>query len=88
MPPGARVGLTVGRALGGAVQRNRIKRRLREAVRLALATITAPVDIVINPKKSALSADFSQLRNEVAEAFRVIAQKSVASTRSVRSQGQ
>jgi len=32
----AAVGFTVGRVLGGAVQRNRIKRRLREAVRMTL----------------------------------------------------
>ena len=31
---GLRIGFTVGRALGGAVQRNRMKRRLREAVRM------------------------------------------------------
>ena len=32
-----RIGFTVGQALGGAVQRNRMKRRLREAVRLDAA---------------------------------------------------
>src|SRR5260370_22711194 len=34
-PQGLRVGFTVGRVLGGSVQRNRMKRRLREAVRLS-----------------------------------------------------
>jgi ribonuclease P protein component len=71
----ARVGLTVGRVLGGAVERNRIKRRLREAVRHNLELLAVPVDVVINPKKSALTAPFQDLRDEVARVFRVIAEK-------------
>src|SRR5215813_4768144 len=68
----ARVGFTVGRVLGGAVERNRIKRRLREAVRLERAKLTAIVDVVINPKKSAMTVEFEVLREEVARAFGVI----------------
>jgi ribonuclease P protein component len=70
-----RVGLTVGRVLGGAVDRNRIKRRLREAVRYHLAALAVGVDVVINPKKSALKAEFNVLQDEVARAFRVIGEK-------------
>jgi ribonuclease P protein component len=71
---GLRVGFTVGRVLGGAVQRNRIKRRLREAVRLSLP-VKANADVVINPKKSLLTMDFDTLLNEVQRAFVVIEQK-------------
>jgi ribonuclease P protein component len=71
---GARVGFTVGRALGPAVERNRMKRRLREAVRLH-GMVSLPVDVVINPKKSLLRAEFLDLQDEVAKAFRSIAQK-------------
>ena len=71
---GARVGFTVGRALGAAVDRNRMKRRLREAVRLH-GMVSVPVDVVINPKKSLLKAEFLDLRDEVAKAFRSIVQK-------------
>jgi ribonuclease P protein component len=74
-PAGPRVGLTVGRVLGGAVDRNRIKRRLRETVRYHLGSLAIGVDVVINPKKSALTADFQVLRDEVARAFQVIAEK-------------
>lgn len=72
---GLRVGFTVGRALGGAVQRNRIKRRMREAVRLTRVWPGAAADVVINPKKVVLTADFETVLNEVRQAFVVIEKK-------------
>jgi ribonuclease P protein component len=72
---GLRVGFTVGRALGGAVQRNRMKRRLREAVRMSRPVAGIAADVVINPKKSLLTTDFVALQNEVSRAFAVIEQK-------------
>src|SRR5258708_20010144 len=74
-PQGLGVGFTVGRALGGAVQRNRMKRRLREAVRMSRPPAGIAVDVVINPKKSLLTTDFSVVLNEVSRAFPVIEQK-------------
>jgi ribonuclease P protein component len=59
---GVRIGLTVPKALGGAVVRNRIKRRLRSAFRLHRAEW--PVidwDIVLNPRKAAILAPFTDL---------------------------
>ncbi len=68
----ARVGYTVSGTLGGAVDRNRMKRRLREAVRLSWSHMKGPFDIVINPKKSLLQAEFSELKNEVTRAWEVV----------------
>jgi ribonuclease P protein component len=74
------IGLTVGRALGGAVDRNRIKRRMRDVVRhnlgklqdaLAIRGLTA--EVVINPKKAALATDIATLRSEVERGFAIIA---------------
>jgi ribonuclease P protein component len=44
-----RLGLTVGRRHGGAVQRNRVKRVLREAFRLARERLPAGFDLVVSP---------------------------------------
>lgn len=73
---GLRIGFTVGRVLGGAVERNRMKRRLRESVRLRWPGVPIPVDVVVNPKKSVLKVDFAELENEISHAFEVI-QKSL-----------
>lgn len=69
---GLRIGFTVSKLLGGAVQRNRMRRRLREAVRLHWPEFQAPVDIVINPKKSLLAVEFSELGKEIEQVFEVV----------------
>jgi|SRR3954447_5529045 len=72
---GPRVGFTVPRALGPAVDRNRIKRRMREAVRRNLGQLHGPIDIVFNPKKTVLTAEFENIEAEVTRAFTVVQQK-------------
>jgi ribonuclease P protein component len=72
---GPRVGFTVSRALGGAVERNRIKRRMREAVRHRLALLPGAVDVVINPKRSVLQLEFGRLLGEVERAFQGVQQR-------------
>ena len=54
-----RVGLTVGRAMGKAVARNRIKRRMRAAVQNQIATLSGPVDVVLHPQRRVAEIDFS-----------------------------
>lgn len=69
---GPRIGLTVPKALGKAVTRNRIKRRLRQAVRAALPLLSAPVDVVLHPKRSVLEAEFALIEHEVQTIFRSV----------------
>jgi ribonuclease P protein component len=75
---GLRVGFTVGRVLGGAVERNRMKRRLRECVRLCRPVPGPAMDVVINPKKTLRTAEFGVLIEEVTQAFDVMARSAAA----------
>ncbi|MXX49058.1 MAG: ribonuclease P protein component [Chloroflexi bacterium] len=57
-----RFGFAVSSRLGGAVQRNRIRRRLRESVRqLNLTGDCAGLDVVVIARQGAVEADFHQL---------------------------
>jgi ribonuclease P protein component len=61
----SRFGWSVKKALGGAVRRNRIRRRIREIVRLHRQEIAPGWDIVIHPRSSAATANFSALAEEL-----------------------
>lgn len=56
-----RVGVTVGKKLGGAVVRNRVRRRLREVYRLNEAAFAPGWDIVVVARSRCIKADFSKL---------------------------
>jgi ribonuclease P protein component len=65
----SRFGFTVPKALGKAVKRNRIKRRMREAVRSEYGALRANWSIVFNPRQSVLTVPFEDLRREVGRIF-------------------
>ena len=69
---GPRVGFAVGKVLGGAVARNRIRRRMRAAVQRHLGELALPIDVVMHPRKPVLNMDFAQLESEVAQIFAAI----------------
>jgi ribonuclease P protein component len=66
---GPKIGFTTPRALGGAVVRNRIKRRVREAVRLRLDRLSPQWEIVFNPRRAAMDSPFNELTREVEKLF-------------------
>ena len=63
--PLSRFGFTVGHALGKAVVRNRLKRRLREAARSF--PVAPGWDLVVNARRGAQEADYHRLRSVFGE---------------------
>ena len=61
----ARVGLTVGKVMGKAHERNRIKRRMREALRRHVDLLPAGFDLIFHPRRSVLTMEFAQLEREI-----------------------
>jgi ribonuclease P protein component len=70
-PVGPRVGLTAGKVLGKAHERNRIKRRMREVLRRHVPELPADCDLILHPRRSVLTIDFAKLE---AELVRILSQ--------------
>ena len=67
----SRVGFTVTRKVGNAVVRNRIRRRLKEAVRIHAADdMAAGNDYVIVGRREVLDAPFEELKSELSRRMR------------------
>lgn len=62
---GPRVGLTVGKVLGKAHERNRIKRRMREALRRHVELLPPGCDLILHPRRTVLTLDFKKIEAEV-----------------------
>jgi ribonuclease P protein component len=69
--PAVRVGFTVSRKVGNAVERNRVRRRLREIARQVIAAEgRRDMDYVLVGRQAALGRDFATLRQELLEALK------------------
>lgn len=64
-PNAARVGLTAGKVLGKAHERNRIKRRMREVLRRHVDLLPAGFDLILHPRRSVLTLEFTKLETEI-----------------------
>jgi len=73
-----RVGLTAGKVLGKAHERNRIKRRMREALRRHVDLLPIGFDLVLHPRRSVLTLEFTKLEAEI---VRILGQAGVEARR-------
>lgn len=67
-----RYGVFAGRKLGGAVERNRIKRVYREAIRLNKDQLSNSVLIAVVPRPGPEKQTFEQVNAEINRVFRRI----------------
>lgn len=65
---GQRLGVTVGRRVGGATQRNRVKRLVREVFRLNRELFPPDCDIVLVARPGAERLDYATVKSEVERA--------------------
>jgi ribonuclease P protein component len=65
LPPGTRVGLTAGKVMGKAHERNRLKRRMREALRRHVELLPTGCDLIFHPRRAVLTLEFTKLEAEI-----------------------
>ena len=79
--PSSRFGFVVAKTVGGAVQRNLVKRRLRSIARVALTEL-APAgdkfDFVVRALPGSATVDWNKLQTELLDAIAVAAKKARA----------
>ncbi|HZU07366.1 MAG TPA: ribonuclease P protein component [Chloroflexota bacterium] len=66
----SRIGVIVGRQVGKAVVRNRVKRRIREAVRLRYPALVEGMDLVWIARPASATADYAQIAAAVEQLLR------------------
>jgi len=64
----AKIGIIASRRFGGAVVRNRAKRRMREVFRRNKSLFSAGASMVVLPRRGMLKASFSSLENHFVDA--------------------
>ena len=69
----ARVGFVVSRSVGGAVVRNRVRRRLRHLVRERLVELPAASMVVVRANPAAAGASYAELRDDLARCLHRVA---------------
>src|ERR1035437_3811992 len=80
-PAGPRVGLTAGKVMGKAHERNRLKRRMREALRRHVELLPNGFDLIFHPRRGVLTVEFAKLEAEV---VRILEQAKAEAVRSAQ----
>jgi ribonuclease P protein component len=79
---GPRIGLTVGKVMGKAHDRNRIKRRMRAVVAQQAGLLDGlAIDVILHPRRSVLTLDWEKLEREVAQVFRTVRKQASVPTK-------
>ena len=84
-PVEPRVGLTAGKVLGQAHERNRIKRRLREAIRRHVDLLPPSSDLILHPRRAVLTLEFGKLEAEI---VRILSEARAEAARTTRPAGE